>query len=179
MHWLRLCVALAVCLPALPQQLAVGQLLVAAPSLTDRDFARSVILLVQYDQQSAVGLFIHRPSEVPVSEVYPEVKSPITFYAGGPLAIGVRALLRSKNAPSPAKHLFDDVFLVNNRPLLLKLIKDGTPASALRVYAGYCGWSAGQLQNEVRRGLWRVLTADSTTVFDPNPEKLWSKLRSQ
>jgi putative transcriptional regulator len=176
LRWLGLCLALAACVPALPQPLAVGQFLVAVPSLHDPDFARSVILLIRYDRQSAVGLFINRPSNVPVSEVYPDLKShPVSLYIGGPIAIGVRALLRSRISPSPAQRLFGDVFLINNRPLLKKLITAGTPASTFRVYAGSCGWTAAQLQDEVRRGLWRVLPGDEAAVFDAHPETLWQR----
>jgi len=177
MRWLQLCVALAACVPALPQQLAVGQFLVAAPSLHDPDFARSVILLIRYDRQSAVGLFVNRPSDVPVSEVYPDLKShPVKLYIGGPIAIGVRALLRSRTPPSPSQRLFGDLYLINNRPLLKKLITDGLPGSAFRVYAGSCGWTAPQLQDEVRRGLWRVAPANAAVVFEAHPETMWQRL---
>ncbi len=177
MRWLGLCLALTACVPALPQQLAVGQFLVAAPSLHDPDFARSVILLIRYDRQSAVGLFVNRPSDVPVSEVYPDLKShPEKLYIGGPIAIGVRALLRSRTPPSPSQLLFADVYLINNRPLLKKLITDGLPASAFRVYAGSCGWTAAQLQDELRRGLWRVAPAADAAVFNARPETLWQHL---
>ena len=177
MRSLGLCLALAVCVPAIAQQLAVGQFLVAAPSLRDPDFAHSVILLIRHDRQSAVGLFVNRPSDVPVSEVYPDLKShPEKLYIGGPIAIGVRALLRSRTPPSPSQRLFADVYLINNRPLLKKLITGGLPASAFRVYAGSCGWTAAQLQDEVRRGLWRVLPAGAASVFDAHPEALWVRL---
>ena len=148
----------------------VGQLLVAAPSLKDADFAHSVILLIQYDPQSAVGLVLNHPTDIPVSEQYPELKSarPIHFWAGGPIAIGVRALLRS--------HDSQPVEVVTNRQLLAKLIKDNTPSSTFRVYAGYCGWSAAQLQDEVHRGLWRVRPPDPAAVFDPHPDTLWQRL---
>ena len=148
----------------------------AAPTLHDADFEHSVILLIRYDSQSAVGLFTHRPSDVPVSEVYPELKSPITFFIGGPITIGVRALLRSHAAPNPAQRLFADVFLITKKPLLTKLITDRTPASVFRVYAGSCGWTAAQLQDEVRRGLWSARPPDAAAAFDPHPETLWQRL---
>ncbi|HTR35444.1 MAG TPA: YqgE/AlgH family protein [Bryobacteraceae bacterium] len=162
----------------MPQQLAVGQFLVAAPSLHDPDFAHSVILLIRYDRQAAVGLFVNRPSDVPVSEVYPGLKShPVKLYIGGPITIGVRALLRSRTPPSPSQRLFGDIYLINNRPLLKKFITDGTPTSSFRVYAGSCGWTAPQLQDELRRGLWRVVPATPASVFDSDPETLWVRLR--
>lgn len=178
MRWLRLCLALAACVPASAQQLSIGQFLVAAPSLHDPDFAHSVILLIRYDRQSAVGLIVNRPSDVPVSEVYPDLKShPVSLHIGGPIAIGVRALLRSHTPPTPSQPLFGDLYLINNRPLLKKFITDGTPSSTFRVYAGSCGWTAPQLQDEVRHGLWRIVPAAPAAVFDPHPESLWVRLR--
>jgi len=177
MRWLGLCLALAACVPAIPQRLAVGEFLVATPAIHDADFAQSVILLIRYDQQAADGLFVNRPSNVPVSDVYPDLKNdPVNFYIGGPIAIGVHALLRSRTAPNPSPPLFGDLHLINNRPLLKKLIIAGTPATTFRVYAGSCGWTTPQLQDELRRGLWRVVPANAAAVFDPHPETLWQRL---
>ncbi len=178
MRWLGFCLVLAACVPAMPRQPSVGQFLVAAPSLHDPDFAHSVILLIRYDRQSAVGLIVNRPSDVPISDVYADLKNhPVSLFIGGPIAIGVRALLQSRTPPSPSQHLFGDVFLINNRPLLKKLIVDATPATSFRVYAGSCGWTAPQLQDEIRRGLWRVVPANAAAVFETHPESLWVRLR--
>jgi putative transcriptional regulator len=175
MRWL---LAIGMCLPALPQQLAVGNVLVATSKIQDPDFAHTVILLIRYDQQSAVGLTVNRPSDVPVSELYPELKHlrPITFYAGGPIAIGVRALLRSRTPPTPAQRVFGDVFLITKKQALTKLIQEGTPSSSFRVYAGSAGWTVPQLNGEVMHGLWRIAPADAGAVFDLHPETLWQRI---
>ena len=166
---LWLAVLLAAGVPACAQ-LATGKLLVATPKSQDADFARSVILLIRFDAQSAVGLMLNRPTDIPVAEVLPDLKgSPsarIRVFAGGPLMTGVRALVRSRK----------DVAVLANQALRAKLMAGGTQASTFRVYAGYTGWTAAQLQGEVERGLWRVLPADPGAVFDPHPETLWSRL---
>ena len=165
---LRLPLLLALlALSANPQPLATGNLLVATAKSYDPDFAGSVVLLIRYDRESAIGLMLNKPTLVPIGEVLPDVKGKsVRVFAGGPVTIGVRGLLESKAPP------FFDV--VSNKIELLRTIASGKPP--LRVYAGYTGWTAPQLQSEVARGLWKVLPASAGAVFDPHPETLWRRL---
>ena len=138
---------------------------------------RSVILLIHCDRDGAIGLMLNRPSKVPLADVMPELKNAkVPVFAGGPVTIGVRALLKSAAKPDQAAKLFADVSAISTKSVLEKLIAAQTPASMFRVYAGYTGWTLGQLQDEVDRGLWLVLPGDADVVFDPSPEKLWDRL---
>lgn len=151
------------------QQLASGSLLVATDQSHDADFAHSVVLLIRFDPQSAVGLILNKLTDVPLSQVLPEARGKSTIvYAGGPLMIGVRGLVRS---PSPPYFT-----VITKMPRLLRLISDGTQPSSFRIYAGYVGWTTPQLQSEVARGLWKVLPANPNAAFDPHPETLWARL---
>jgi putative transcriptional regulator len=133
-------------------------LLVATEKSHDPDFTHGVVLLTQYDRLSAVGLMLGKPTDIPVAELLPEVRAPrVVVYAGGPLAIAVRGLVRTKTAPY--------FRVVTRRAELLRLITRELPESEFRVYAGYVGWTAGQLQGEVERGLWRVEAADAKAIF--------------
>jgi putative transcriptional regulator len=170
-----LCVLLAGA--AWAQDLATGKILVASRKTRDADFAHAVVLLVQYDRQSAIGLLLNRPANVALSEVFPEIKGGgIKVYAGGPVTTGIRALYRSRSRPSDAASILTDVFMISNKTLLGELAAAGVPASRFRVYAGYVGWTGGQLKGEVARGLWYVLAGDADTIFDRHPETLWSRL---
>jgi putative transcriptional regulator len=142
-------------LPANSQQFAAGALLVATPKSLDPDFTRTTILLIHYDSQAAIGLILNRPTTVPVSEVLPEAKDrPATVYAGGPVMIGLRALVRTNSTPYFS--------VVTKKAELLKLLSGSAP---FRLFAGYTGWPAAQLQSEVARGLWRVRAADAGTLW--------------
>ena len=154
------------------QQLAPGNLLVATTKSHDPDFARSVVLLIQYDSQSAIGLMLNKSTTVPVSEVLPEAKGKsVTVYAGGPVPIGVRGLRRTASPPFFA--------VISNKSDLLRMVsKDAAPNSFL-LYAGYTGWTAEQLQSEIARGLWKVLPASARRIFGPHPETLWRRLGSR
>jgi putative transcriptional regulator len=177
----RFIIASALLLPSCAwAQLAAGKLLVATQKSRDPDLKQSVILLVQYDKDAAVGLIVNRRSEVPASEAFPELTNakggPVLVWAGGPLAIGIRALHQSDFQPAEGREIFAGVSLISNKPLILKLLAASTPPDNFRVYAGYVGWTAQQLRNEVATGLWLVRTGDPGVVFDPNPETLWDRL---
>jgi putative transcriptional regulator len=135
------------------------------------------VLLVRYEQQGAIGLIINSRSNVPLSEVFPALKSArAQVYKGGPIAIGIRGLLRSRSKPEPGLHVFGDVSMISNRRVMEDLMRAGTSPSTFRVYVGYVGWSTQQLKNEMALGLWRVLPGDAGVVFDPNPENVWDRL---
>ena len=162
---------------ACTQDLSVGKILVASRQSHDPDFAQSVVLLVRHDRQGTIGLFLNRPLNIPLTEVYPEFKrGQLKLYAGGPLTVGIRALYRSRAKPPGASPILDDVSMISTKTLLGKIVDAGTPSSVFRVYAGFTGWSPGQLRDEITRGLWLVAAGDGDAVFDPHPETMWSRL---
>ena len=168
---------LVIGVPASAQGLSTGKLLVASAKVRDADFARTVILLVRYDKGAAIGLFLNRPSNIPLSEVYPDFKGgQLKLYSGGPITVGIRALYRTRARLDQTKPILPDVWMISTKSLLGKLAAEGTPSNVFRVYAGYVGWSGGQLNDEVARGLWLVRPGDANVLFDPHPETLWSRL---
>ena len=161
-------------------QLAAGKLLVATQKSRDADLKQSVILLVQYDHDAAVGLIVNRRTEVPASEAFPELASakggPVPVWAGGPVTIGIRALYQADFLPGEAQEILTGISLIANKPLILKLLAASTRPDNFRIYAGYVGWTAQQLRNEVASGLWLIRAGAPSAVFDANPETLWSRL---
>jgi len=164
-------------MPGWTQDLAVGKILVASRKSHAADFAQTVVLLVRHDKQGTIGLFLNRPLTIPLSEVYPDLKGgQLKLWAGGPLTVGIRALYRSSAKPEEATPVLADVSMISTKTLLSKMVAAGTSSSAFRVYAGYTGWSGGQLRDEVARGLWHIMAGDSGVIFDPHPETVWSRL---
>jgi putative transcriptional regulator len=98
-------------------------------------------------------------------------------YAGGPVQIEVvQALLQSPAGPHDAAHLFGNVYLVSKKVELEKALVAGKGSRELRIYLGYCGWSRGQLENEVNQGGWYIFDGSEGLVFDSNPSTLWSRM---
>ncbi len=162
------------------KDLAAGRFLVARRDLPDPNFAETVILLVQYDEDGVMGLVINRRTKLPLSRVLEDLKeakgrSELAHW-GGPVGTGAIALLRGRFKTEDARLVFADVHLVTSKALLEKSLAGATEASALRVYLGYSGWAAGQLEFEMELGTWHVLRGDPAMVFDADPQTVWSRL---
>jgi putative AlgH/UPF0301 family transcriptional regulator len=119
------------------KQPAVGEVLVATEKSKDPDLAHSVILLIHSDPDNVTGLILNRPRGK-------------SMYFGGPIALGVRTLFRSRTKPADAERILDGVYTVANESSVPKGV-------IARVYAGYVGWSAQQLTDEISRGLWKLV----------------------
>jgi len=164
-----------------PEDLGVGKLLVVPRQSPDPNFAETVVLLVHYAEDGTVGLMINRQTPLPVSGVLRDLKGSSNYsnpvYAGGPVQIeAVQALLQSRAGPHDASHLFGNVYLVSKKMELEKALVAGKGSRELRIYLGYCGWSRGQLENELNRGGWYIFDGSEGLVFDSNPSTLWSRM---
>ncbi|MCC6857073.1 MAG: YqgE/AlgH family protein [Bryobacterales bacterium] len=162
-------------------QLSAGRLLVASRNLPDPNFAETVVLLIQYDAKSAAGLVVNRPTDIPLARVFEDLREARgrrdPAYLGGPVGrTGILALLRSSQKPEDARHLFADVYLIAGRAQLAKAFAARVPPTAFRVYAGYAGWGAGQLERELKMNAWHVFPPDATAVFDPDSDSVWPRL---
>ena len=157
-----------------------GMFLVAAPALRDPNFARTVVLLLEYDETGALGLVINRPTEASLRDV---LETPLpnsedhTVFAGGPVEFRrLIALLRSPVAVDGAERLFGDVHASGRMDTLRRALERDGHAADVHAYLGYAGWSPGQLDAEISRGDWIVTPADAESVFDTPPGDIWRNL---
>ena len=184
--WFLCVLAALACAPSLAAQstrgkdLAAGKFLVASRNLRDPNFAETVVLLVEFEEDGVVGLVINRRTRTPISRVLSveEAKRrPDPIYIGGPVeGTVVMALARSSADVAGAKRVFGDVYLISTKSLLAKSLASPIAASAFHVYLGYAGWSAPQLRHEMDLGGWYIFPGDAATVFDPDPSSLWNRL---
>lgn len=166
------------------RDLATGKILVARRSLVDPNFAETVILLVQHDDDGTAGLILNRQTKIPLSKLSPEMDiakgRTDRLYHGGPVEpAGVMALMRSRTKPEDGKPVGEDVYVISSKAALEKTVASGAAASTFRIYLGYAGWGAGQLAWELRMDAWDVLPANPGLVFDAHPETLWQRLAEE
>lgn len=165
-------------MPQLPPP-AGGRLLVATPLLGDPHFARSVVYLLEHDEDGTVGVIVNRPSRTPVGHVLPAwqdaVCGPGVVFGGGPVQPdGALCLGRfERELPEDVRRVVDGVCTVNldGDP---DAIAEGT--SRLRVFAGHAGWSGGQLADEIEQGAWWVVPGGTEDLFSEEPSPLWSRV---
>jgi len=161
-----------------------GVFLVAAPELTDPDFVHTVILLVAYGEEGALGLIINRPSGIPLRQVLPDIKendkvSP-TLYSGGPVSRNnLFALFTSDKPLEGAVNALGNIYFSGNRDVIIPLFQNGDQKNKIRIYAGYAGWAPGQLEHEIMRGAWITVKASPEMIFSDDPHGIWPSMFKQ
>ena len=153
-----------------------GKLLLATPELVDPNFFRTVILVLEHSNEGAIGVVLNRQSDLYSVDVLPKWNasqdSSSLLHWGGP--VQEESLLALALYDEQIK---DELGEEISRIKVLDLnpeILDMTSILDLRLYSGYAGWSAGQLDAEISTGGWIVVESDITDPFIPNPADLWS-----
>ena len=157
-----------------------GRLLVASPDLLDPNFRRSVVLVLEHSADGALGVVLDTPlPTLRASEVVPEwtewIREPDALFEGGPVqrdgAIAIGRLQHPCVDPVPwgvpvDHHLVRVDLTVDPAGVRGSLAE-------LRIYVGYAGWSAGQLDAEVANGDWFVVELEPGDPWRAGDEDLW------
>ena len=152
-----------------------GRLLLAAPTLGDPSFAGSVVLVADHDADGAMGLILNRPLDVAVADAVPILRGFVpageAVHSGGPVQPeAVMALGDFVDGTRSAGLAFGSVgFLPADADESL----DPAVLNRARVFAGYAGWSPGQLEGELDEEAWIVVPAHPDDCFTATPETLW------
>lgn len=156
-------------------------LLVAKRGMLDANFAETVVLVVRPDDGGPVGVILNRPSTVELRSLYPgraEIANRRDLvFLGGP--VEPDALLfafRSPRKPSKALFVADDIYISGFSEVFAEILKHPENAEQQRFFAGFSGWVAGQLEDEIAQGGWYVVRFDARAVFDMNPLTMYQEL---
>jgi putative transcriptional regulator len=152
-----------------------GNLLIASPSLLDPNFKRTVVLITEHNEEGAAGLVINRPSPAPVSELVPQLEPLVDdgeqVWMGGPVQTdAVLVLGEFVDLDEAAVPLFGSLGF----PALDDPDEVVPVTTRRRVFAGYAGWEAGQLESELEHDDWILEPALADDAFTEAPEDLWS-----
>jgi len=159
-----------------------GQLLLDGGKLRGSFFHRTVVLICQHDPEGALGLVLNRASGKNVGDMIvadmADALRKQPLYLGGPVQ------------PSALSYLHADNFLLNANVLpnlnlghslddLTEIGQSFSTTQQVRIFAGYAGWSPGQLDEEMKRDSWLAHPASVDLVFNAKPEELWQTILRQ
>ncbi len=158
-----------------------GVFLVATPKLEDPNFIHSVILLVSYGREGALGLIINRPSGMDMKKIFPYLEGieegVFPIYLGGPVERTNMSLLFISDAPPKGVlRVSDHLYFTYDKEAMIPVLQHRNSNNKVRVYAGFAGWAHGQLEHEIMQGIWTTMEADQETVFTENPFKIWPSI---
>ena len=148
-----------------------GKILVATPRLFDQNFFRTIILVLQQDSDGTVGIVLNRETSEPVADHLPDwadrVADPGLVHYGGPvepeIAIGISAAATGEPTGVPGLSIVD----LGSGPT--------DDATRIRIYSGYSGWGANQLEGELAEGSWYLVQASPDDPFD-SPVGQWARI---
>ena len=149
-----------------------GQFLVASPHLPDTNFFRSVVLMIQHNEEGAFGVILNRPGRKTVAEIWAlvgegECQSGEPVFLGGPVEGPLLAV--HTNAPCAQSAILDGLYMATRKDYLNRIVRSDKP---FRVFCGYAGWGPGQLENEIEAGGWMSYPAAVNDVFQ-DPDTMW------
>jgi putative transcriptional regulator len=152
-----------------------GRLLVAAPALRDPNFDRTVVLLLDHNDEGAVGLVLNRPSATAVDDALPQwgdrATEPSVVFVGGP--VSPTSAICLAGATVPARDGWQPLFGSLGTLDLARDPDEVADIDWLRVFAGYAGWGAGQLEGEIAEGAWFVVDVQPGDAVCVQPGTLW------
>jgi putative transcriptional regulator len=162
---------------------AAGTLLVASPRLSDPNFRRTVVYMIEHRDHGSLGVVLNRPSELEARDVLPAWASlsspPGSLFVGGPVD-GRTALCLATLRTGASIEGVAGLVPVRAPVALVDLDADPAPLAprlrGLRVFAGYAGWDAGQLAGEIDRGDWFVVPGLPDDVITPRHADLWGRV---
>jgi putative transcriptional regulator len=155
-----------------------GKVLIASPKLTHSAFERSVVLIVQHDENGAMGLVINRALETTVREAWTQVSSipypnDDPLFQGGPVE-GPLIVLHKDEARGQMQ-VTEGIWLSSDANAVKSLVDDAV--EPMKFFVGYAGWSPLQLEAELAEGAWTVDEIDGAQVLATPPE-VWEELQS-
>ncbi len=168
-----------------------GSFLIASPDLADPNFRRAVVFMVEHNDDGAFGLVLSRPTTLTLADLCEqifedghdlpssEVLVSYAVFAGGPVQHSAVFFLHTLTEVG-GECVEPGICLGNQSIELLQVlqqVKSDDPPR-MRVFCGYSGWAAGQLEKEIKAGGWLVRKATIEQIFDPSADRLWNQLIS-
>ena len=156
-----------------------GKLLLDGGELHGSFFHRTVVLICEHNADGAFGLVINRVAGNKIGEVMvanlPETLRDSPLFLGGPVQPTALSFLHSDTF-SPDANVLPNLNLGHSLDDLMELGESFSPDKKIKMFAGYAGWSPGQLETEMKRKSWLTFPASLELVFDTAPDRLWSKI---
>ena len=169
--------------PSSPAASLVGRFLVAAPSMPDERFRKSVVFLCKHDDDGALGIIVNNSvDDLPLGQVYKqlgidvpptEAARPVLF--GGPVEPSRGLVLHSADYKREETLLIDGGLALTASVEILKDMADGSGPQNAWLALGHSGWAPGQLDREMQDNAWLVVEGDADLVFDADLAAKWQR----
>ncbi len=156
-----------------------GKVLISEPFMLDPSFKRSVVLLVEHNDEGTVGFVLNQEMEMMLNELmdpeFPYFEAPV--FVGGPVQQDTLHFLHKLGDKIPGSiEVAKGIYWGGNYEAFTILLQNGEIGKEdIRFFVGYSGWSPGQLHSELKENAWIVASADRIDIFSGN-EDMWKSV---
>jgi len=154
---------------------AAGRILISVPYYNDPFFNRSVVLIIEKDEESCVGLILNQELNCTVRQAVSGVKIDMPVYAGGPVMHPTAFALHNFENCKESEEILPHVYTGYDNILLAIFEHNAIPAMDFKFFIGYSGWEPGQLEEEISRKMWVVAECNEELVLKTPTPKVWEK----
>ena len=162
-----------------PEKILKGKLLLDGGEVTGSFFHHTVILVCEHSAEGAFGLVLNRSSGSKVGELVvadlPVTLKDSPLFLGGPVQPTALSFLHADNF-IPDANVFPNLSLGHSLDELVEVGESFSASKKVKMFAGYAGWSPGQLENEMKHKSWLTFPASLELVFETPPDQLWQKI---
>lgn len=159
------------------RKLYSGQLLIAEPFLNDPNFSRSVILLCEHSEEGSLGFILNSPTALELGDLLPDFYSSVLSVGqGGPVQTDTLHMLHRLPEVFGGNEVADGMYWGGSFEALKDVIGVDTAVETdVRLFVGYAGWSAGQLEKELEEGSWLIADFSQDIVFGSGVANMWKR----
>lgn len=153
-----------------------GQLLLDSGLLNGSFFHRTVVLICQHDSEGAFGLVLNRTTNNKLGDLLvediPDSLRDQPMHVGGPVQATALSYLHTDSFV-PDANVISNLSLGHSLESLVEIGESFSSSNQIKIFTGYAGWGAGQLEEEIQRRAWISHDAAINLVFTKDPENLW------
>lgn len=155
-----------------------GKILISTPDVSGDIFSRSVVLIVEHNENGAFGFILNKKNKKMSEKFNNFFDFDIAVYDGGPVENEkVFFIIKDKNITKDYTEISDGYFLTEDLETIINaVLNENLKTADMKIFSGYSGWSSTQLENEVSKKLWIVVDLYNLDYTLPNDQNLWKNI---
>ena len=155
-----------------------GKILISTPDISGDIFSRSVVLIIEHNENGAFGLILNKKNQNMSSKLLNILGFPVELYEGGPVENDkIYFILKGKKITSQYVEVNAEFYFTEDIDSVVSALVNGEINTFdIKVFSGYSGWSAMQLEGELQRKMWTIVDVYNLDYTLPNDQNLWKNI---
>lgn len=155
-----------------------GKILISTPDISGDIFSRSVVLVVDHNENGAFGLILNKKNNNMSSRLLDIFGFKVDVYEGGPVENDkIFFICKGRPITEIYSEITDEFYLTEDiENVVSAIIEQRISVNDIKVFSGYSGWAAQQLEGEIRRKMWTVVDVYNLDYTTSSDQSLWKNI---